>query len=297
MCFETEVSKIKNLKVLKNVALKNYCGYGVGGKVNYFFIPNSLNALVIVQRICNTYNVPYFMLGNGTNVLFGDKGFNGAVIYTAKLNDIVIKSDILQVECGANINAVIDTCIKNGLGGLEKLAGIPATVGGAITMNASAFGVNISNYLQEVTALINGKEQRLNKKECNFGYRNSIFLKKDITILSASFKLKKESPCDLDNIRKECLSVRGAIQPKGRSCGSVFRNTKTYSAGKLIDNAGLKGLTIGGAQISNKHANFIITKDGATALDVYLLINKVKEKIKQVYDIELKEEILKIGEF
>jgi len=297
MCFETEVSKIENLKVLRNVSLKNYCGYGVGGNVNYFFIPNTITALIFALKICDTYNIPFFLLGNGTNVLFSDKGFNGVIIYTAKLNDIVIKNDILQTECGSNLNAVINSCIHNGLGGLEKLAGIPATVGGAITMNASAFGVNISDYLQDVTALVEGKVQNFTKKECNFGYRNSIFLKNDIAILSARFKLRKENPCDLDNIRKECLSVRGAIQPKARSCGSVFRNTKVYSAGKLIDDAGLKGLTVGGAQISNIHANFIITKDNATALDVYLLIEKVKETIKRVYNIELKEEIQKIGDF
>ena len=292
-----ELSLCSNLNFKLNEPLSNHCSYGVGGIADIYIQPLSITSFIKAFDIAKKHKAPIHILGNGTNVLFSDKGFRGVVISTKNLTSIEVNGNIIQAECGAQIGSIINKSVERGLSGLEKLAGIPATVGGAVTMNASAFGTAVSDKLLSVTVFERDKITSYSHKDCDFGYRKSRFQVADAIILFVTFNLDDADESVVSKNCQQCLSLRKSIQPLGRSCGSVFRNTKTYSAGKLIDNAGLKGLTIGGAQISNKHANFIITKDGATSLDVYLLINKVKEKIKQVYDIELKEEILKIGEF
>jgi UDP-N-acetylmuramate dehydrogenase len=198
---------------------------------------------------------------------------------------------------GVNLQRLIKFCSDNNLSGLEALSGIPATVGGAIVMNAGAFGKNISDRLVSVETLYNGKINKYYKDQCKFGYRTSRFLGKKEVIVSATFKLvETEKELILAGI-EAYKDLRKSIQPTGRSCGSVFKNPSGTTAGKLIDSLQLKGYKIGGAKISTEHANFIITEGKATATDVKKLIDYVKKKVLDAFNIELKEEIEYVGEF
>ena len=198
---------------------------------------------------------------------------------------------------GVSLGKLIDFTKNHGLTGLEALSGIPATVGGAIVMNAGAFGYNISDKITTVETLCDGKIKKYYKDDCKFIYRGSRFLGKKEVVVSANFSLKEQDREKIDTSIKSFIDLRLKMQPTGKSCGSVFKNPKNEIAGRLIDKAGLKGLRIGGATVSTCHGNFILTSGNATAKDVYQLISVVKARVKNQFDIELKEEVEYVGEF
>ena len=195
------------------------------------------------------------------------------------------------------IDKLIKFALVHGFGGLEALSGIPATVGGAIVMNAGAFGHNISDYITSVETLCSGKIKVYDNSGCKFTYRSSRFKGKNEVVVSATFKLPELDREIISTSVKSYLDLRKSIQPSGRSFGSVFKNPKPYMAGALIDEAGLKGLRIGGAEVSDKHANFIITSSKAKAKDVYMLMLKIKKEVYEIFGIILEEEVELIGEF
>ena len=292
-----ELSLCSNLNFKLNEPLSNHCSYGVGGIADIYIQPLSITSLINAFDIAKKHKAPIHILGNGTNVLFSDKGFRGVVISTKNLTSIEVNGNIIQAECGAQIGSIINKSVERGLSGLEKLAGIPATVGGAVTMNASAFGTAVSDKLLSVTVFERDKITSYSHKDCDFGYRKSRFQVADAIILFVTFNLDDADESVVNKNCQQCLSLRKSIQPLGRSCGSVFRNTTKYSAGQLIDMSGLKGKSIGGAFVSNKHANFILTQDGATAYDVFRLIKLIKKEVFEKFGIILQEEIKFIGEF
>lgn len=297
MCFKCALEQFTNAKIYFNLPMKNRTSFGVGGCAKYYAEIDSLYSLNQIIALAKEYKIKYKVIGNGTNLLVSDLGFDGLIIDLKKLNEIFFKQKDVRVMAGAKLESLIKFCMENSLTGLEVLSGIPATVGGAIVMNAGAFGHNISDCLLTVETLKDGKIKVYDKSDCKFSYRSSRFLNKNEVVVSATFAFLEGEKEIIKSRSKNYIELRQSIQPKGRTCGSVFKNPKPFTAGCLIDKAGLKGYAVGGATVSKDHANFILTSSKAKAKDVYLLIEKIKSTVNEVFNIQLKEEVEKIGEF
>lgn len=284
-------------EVLENVSLKDYNTYKIGGKTRYLVKPYNIDSLKELLIYIKNNNLKYIIIGNGSNIILPDSDYDGVVILLSKLNEIKINENTINAFCGVSLTYFVNELVKNNLGGLESLSGIPGTLGGAIFNNAGCYGQTISDKLNSVTYLENGEIKTINKEECNFSYRDSIFKKnKNFIILSAKFKLDYKNKEEMLNIIKENMIKRNTSQPLNYpNAGSVFRNPIGYSAGKLIEDAGLKNYHINGAYVSDKHANFIINKDNASSADIIELIEYIQKEISEKYNIKLKleQEIIK----
>ncbi len=276
------------LEVKLDFPLKTLTKYGTGGNAKAVVFPtNSDEIKFVVNAIKGKY--PYAVIGGGSNLLVSDKGFDGVIISTNRANRIDIKGNLLTAECGAKIHSVIKEMQDNCFGGLEFAIGIPATIGGAVAMNAGCYGKSISDLVKYVVT----ENGVYTNYECGFGYRTSRFLNNE-TILKVCLSIE---PTEEDIIEERINSYKGFRKnPKGKNSGSVFKN-EGYFAGKIIDEVGLKGYAIGGARVSSEHANFIIADACATSQDIYNLIKLIKEKVYQKKQIELVEEIVYLGEF
>ena len=297
MGFKNQLENFTHAKIYFDEPMNKHTALGVGGKALYFAEVDSLCGLNLLVSLAKEHRIKVKILGNGTNVLVSEKGFDGLIISIKRLSDVFFKRDEVRAMAGAPLDKLIRFAHDNGLTGLEALSGIPATVGGAVVMNAGAFGHNISDCLTTVETLVDGKIKVYDKTDCKFGYRTSRFLCKKEIIISACFSLTPEEKQVILSKEKSYKEVRNSIQPMGKSCGSVFKNPKPYTAGELIDRAGLKGFSIGCVTVSKKHGNFITTKPRATANDVYTLIQIVKDKIKSEFNVVLEEEVEFIGDF
>ncbi len=284
-------------EVLENVSLKDYNTYKIGGKTRYLVKPYNIDSLKELLNYIKNNNMKYMIIGNGSNIILPDSDYNGVVILLSKLNEIKIDENTVNAFCGVPLTYFVNELVKNNLGGLESLSGIPGTLGGAIFNNAGCYGQTISDKLDSVTYLENGEIKTINKEECNFSYRDSIFKQnKNFIILSAKFKLNYKNKEEMINTIKENMIKRNTSQPLNYpNAGSVFRNPTGYSAGKLIEDAGLKNYHINGAYVSDKHANFIINKDNASSADIIELIEYIQKEISEKYNIKLKleQEIIK----
>lgn len=297
MGFKDELTEFTHAKIRFEEPMKKHTALGVGGKAKYFAEVDSLYGLNLLTALAQRYRVKYKIIGNGTNVLVSDKGYDGVIVCLKKLSDVFFKRDEVRAMAGANLDKLIKFAVDHRLTGLEALSGIPATVGGAVVMNAGAFGHNISDRITTVETLHNGKIKIYDKDDCKFGYRKSRFLGKKETVVSASFKLDQGDREEINVRIKNYRELRKNVQPSGKSCGSVFKNLPKLSAGALVDKAGLKGYSVGGAKISERHGNFILTDSRATATDVYALINYIKEEINKIFGVRLTEEVEYVGEF
>lgn len=295
MGFIEDLDLIPDLKVEFNKSLKKHTTFGVGGNAKFFITANSFYSLSEVINLLKRYRRKYKILGNGSNVLIADDGFSGAIV---KLNvsEIYYSGDLVRATSGATVKSLIDFCVAHSLSGVENLIGIPATVGGAVVMNASAFGQSISDTISYVEVIDNGKLKRIDKSCCRFTYRGSRFKGKNIPVVCAGFRFNRKPQTDIENAIKEVLEKRKRF-PQGKSCGSVFRNPDGDFAGRLIDQCGLKGYRYGGAVVSEKHANFIINDKNASATDVDAIINKIKLSVKDITGITLLEEVERLGNF
>lgn len=281
------INNIANTEYKLGENLGKYSTYKTGGNCDIMLFPDSVEKLKLcLSQLAN----PPFILGNGSNVLISDKGYRGVVINTSKINKIEVKGNLIIAECGAKLSDVIASATQNSLTGLEFAVGVPATVGGAVCMNAGCFGKTIS----DCVCYVKSSSGTYNAQNCDFTYRSSRF--NQDAILEVCFKLKAWDYDTIEAKLEHYKKIRGSKAPKGRSCGSVFKNEE-YFAGKIIDEAGLKGYSIGGAKISEKHANYILIDGSATSQDIYDLIKAVKKKVQQSFGIELKEELRYIGEF
>ena len=297
MDFLRELSKVYDLSLKINEPMKKHTSFGVGGSAKFFCDIKSLYSLSNAVTIAKKCNIPYKIIGNGSNILVSDQGFNGIIFCVKNLSDIFFKRDEIYAMCGANLNKLIEFARLNNLSGLEQFVGIPATIGGAVFMNAGAFGQSIGDRISTVETIYRGKLKRYDKSDCKFGYRKSRFTNSKEIIVSATFSLTGSNKEDILKKESYYLEKRKKNQPKGRTCGSVFRNPKGEYAGKLIESAGLKGYGNSNCYVSNKHCNFIIASSGATASDIYSLIQYIKKKVKVNFDIQLCEEVEFIGEF
>ena len=297
---ETAMNEINNKTAslcLMNESLKKHTTYGIGGPADLMIFPKSKQDLIKVIEIINENKIQLTILGSGSNVLVSDNGIRGAVISLKNsLKQIEVDNNILYAECGTMLGKIVKHAVKNNLIGLENLNGVPGTLGGALIMNAGAWGGEISENLIHVEVINSKSEiQKIQKKDLNFSYRQSSFNKNDI-LLSAKFNLKKADKDIINENFIEAQSGRKKSQPLNkRSAGSLFKNPKNNSAGKLLDEAGLKGFSIGDAKISEKHANFFINEGNATSKDMLMLIKKAHKEVKDKFNVNLSLEVKLMG--
>lgn len=289
------LSKICSCK--RNQKLKDYCSIKIGGVAKFICFPKTIRQLKKLVAFLNKNNIRFFVLGNGTNVVFSSNGFNGVIICLKKLNKIFVKKNKVSAFCGASLFYLNQLCENNGLSGLEFSYGIPATVGGAVVMNAGAFGGEMKDIIQSVLVLQNNRVKLLKKEQICFSHRKTSLQNKNIIVLKATFSLKKANNLEIKQKQQLFFKKRLNSQPYGtNNAGSVFKRVNGESAGKYIDKLGLKGVTIGGIEISSKHANFFVNKNGATSQDYLNAISFVKQSVKKEFCLNLEEEIIYVGE-
>ncbi len=266
----------KNIEKKINADLKNYCTFKIGGRGTVLFPKNQFEVKRIVND-CKKNHLDFFILGNGSNVLFPDDDFKKIIIDLRKLNNIKIaKQRTVIAEAGVRLFAFNRFLEQNGFAGFEWSYGIPATIGGLTYMNGGAFGEEVSNYIKKVKVLKNGKISWINRKKIDFSYRKSNILG---IILAVEFKFKNADSKIIEKQQKEFLEIRKKTQPYDKfSAGSVFKRTDDKIPAIMIDKAGLKGVKIGGAEISTKHAGFIVNNGDATSKDVKDLIELTRKK-------------------
>lgn len=285
---------------LENVEMKSHTSFRVGGKARYFAKPESAEEVALSKDFAKENGLPLFVLGRGSNVVVSDAGFDGVIIQLGKpFSQFKFDGETLSAGAGASLSALARACATLGLSGLHLLAGIPGSVGGAVSMNAGAYGQEISKTLEAVQFL--GEDNAIREfsaEECLFGYRSSAFRESAKILLSATFSLKRGQAADLLAEQKRVLEERRQKQPlEYPSAGSMFKRPENAFPGALIEQAGLKGLRIGGAEVSTKHANFIVNADNASAEDVYRLSELVREKVFQKSGIRLEREVIFLGKF
>ena len=280
----------------ENFDLKKYNTYKLNSVCDYFASPKNVNELKELISYIKKNNIKYFVLGNGSNIIL-PVHFEGVVIYLKKLNNYEIHEDYVYAESGVMINMLATKVTDMGYSGLDFATGIPGTIGGSVYMNAGCFGSDISNILISAEVFDGENVIELSHDELEYGYRTSMLKShKDYIILSCKLRIEKGNIEELKALVKERTEKRVSSQDLSHpSAGSVFRNPEGMSAGKLIDDLGLKGYSVNDAMVSFKHANFIINNGDATQEDVVGLINEIKDKVKKEYDVELKleQEIIK----
>lgn len=281
-------------KYVENVSLKKYTSYKVGGIARCVVYPKNVKKLIELLRLCKNKNVKYKVLGNGTNTLFSDKEFDGIIIKLDEFNEIdMINDTTIKVGAGYSLIKLALFATKKSLSGLEFACGIPGTVGGAVYMNAGAYKSDMGYVVKRVKVLTpNYSVINMTNAELDFHYRSSFFQKNpDYICLEATIGLKKGNREEMIAINKDRRERRETSQPlEYPSAGSVFRNPEDNFAGKMIEDLGLKGLTRGGAQISTKHANFVINLGNATANDIKELITFAHDTVLEHYGVDLKIE-------
>ena len=292
-----ELKSIVKGKLLENEPMSKHTTYGIGGPVMAYITPKDRFDLSNILKFSSKHEIPVYFVGTGSNLLVADNGIKGIVLTPAKsLKKLEINKDSVIAESGVMLGRLVKECIKHNLTGLESLIGVPGTLGGALVMNAGAFGGEISNFLKSVDIMkMSGQINTFTNKDIDFSYRFSSF-KKDEFILLARFELQAEKPEIINHKKLKASSGRKTNQPlRYRSAGSVFKNHKDYAAGYLIDNAGLKGTRIGDAEISTHHANFFINHGNATASDISALIRIARKAVLEKFNIKLELEIKTLG--
>ena len=277
-------------KILTDVSLKNYTTYKVGGICKIMVFPKNIDSLVILIKKLKEEKIKFMVLGKGSNTLFSDKVYDGIIIKLDELNHIDIHDTRIVAGAGANMMKVCREAIRASLAGLEFAAGIPGSVGGCIYMNAGAYNSDMGYVVSRVKVLTPKMTViTMVNRELDFHYRSSFFQKhKDYIVLEATFNLKKGKRELLEEVVNDRKRRRMETQPlEYPSAGSVFRNPPDMYSGKLIEDLGYKGLCKGGAKVSEKHANFIINYDNATASDIKELIDFIKEEVKDKYNVDL----------
>ena len=281
---------LENYEYYENYNIKKYNTYKLEVIVKYLVFVKSIDELTELLKVLREQKIKYLILGNGSNVIFKDDYYDGVIIKLDKLNNLVVNDTEIEVECGYSLMKLAREVLNYGLSGLEFAAGIPGLVGSSIAMNAGAYNKDMASVVKEVKVINSNLELvTMKNDELDFSYRNSFFKKnKDFICVSAILSLEhgnKDESIELINSRKE---RRMATQPlEYPSAGSVFRNPEGMHAGELIEKCGLKGYNINGAEVSDKHANFIINKGKCTGKDIVELIDLIKNKVYEKYKVEL----------
>lgn len=285
--------------VLCQEPMKKHTTFRIGGPADYFVIPHTAEEVAELIRVCKKQQVSWYILGNGSNLLVSDQGFRGVIIQLFRnFNGIVIEGERVQVQAGAMNSVIAKRVLEAELTGFEFAAGIPGTMGGAVVMNAGAYGGEMKDILEEVTVLDENENlQVLPKEALKMGYRTSVIAEKNYVVLSAVLNLKKGNAVEIRSKMEELKEQRVSKQPlEYPSAGSTFKRPEGYFAGKLIMDAGLRGFTVGQAQVSEKHCGFVINKGEATAKDVTELMREVSRQVKEKFGVELESEVKRLGE-
>ncbi len=296
--FLAHLKKINKSMVHTNVPLSNHTSYKIGGNCPIMVRPKTLEEIIKIVKLCRDCNREYFVLGKGTNLLVSDAGVSVLIINMCDFNNCSLEKNRIVADSGATLMSVCSLAKNNSLSGMEESAGIPGSVGGAVFMNASAFGYETARCVSSVLAIHNGKITLYNSKECEFGYRKSIFQRlKGVIILQVEFTLDCGDMQQISAIMSETLQKRKSTQPINLpNAGSVFKRPQGFFVGKLIEEAGFKGYKVGDACVSEKHANFIVNQKNAKCLDVVAIIWAIKAKIFELHGINLELEIGYLGD-
>lgn len=293
-----KIGKIAGIsRISQDEKLSGHTTFQAGGPAKLFAVPEDPDALAELLRLFAAEKEPFFILGNGSNVLFRDEGFEGIVISMKALNRITVDADtgILEAEGGAALSAAAGQAAAASLTGMEFAAGIPGTIGGAVVMNAGAYGGEMKQIVEEVT-LLNEETGEIMKKtgaEMQFGYRESLLKREPAVVLRVRLRLQPGDPEKIRETMAELSERRRAKQPlEYPSAGSTFKRPEGYFAGKLIEDAGLKGFSVGGASVSEKHAGFVINRDHATASELITLIQEVQRIVLEKQGVLLEPEVL-----
>ena len=289
--------KISPNRIMLNEPMSKHTSFKIGGPADIFVIINNLDELKFILKEANKRKTPVTYIGNGTNLLVKDKGIRGITI---KLNfkDINVQGDIIEAGSGVSIPILAKTAYENSLSGLEFASGIPGTVGGAIKMNAGAYGGEFKDIVIETTVMDKDlKIHTISNREHNFSYRNSVFDSNDDIIISTKLQLSKKSKEEIKSKMEENIAARRKKQPINMpNAGSVFKRKNNIIPAEVIDKCGLKGYNINGATVSVLHSGFIVNQKNATATDVLNLIKHIKKTVKEKYNEDLELEIKVIGE-
>lgn len=287
-------------RVFTEEAMSQHTTFKIGGPADYFLMPDKGEDVGRVIKICKEKEIPYFILGNGSNLLVGDGGYRGAVIQIYRnMSSVTVEGNEITAQAGALLSAVAAAAKNASLTGFEFAGGIPGTIGGAVVMNAGAYGGEMKDVLTEVTVMnAEGDIFTLPTEELELGYRTSIIITAGYIVLEAKIRLKEGDPEVIRETMKDLTIRRTTKQPlEYPSAGSTFKRPEGYFAGKLIMDSGLAGYQVGGAQVSEKHCGFVINAGDATARDVRTLMDNVRDIVYKKYGVTLEPEVKFLGEF
>lgn len=286
-------------QLAENEPMSRHTSFRIGGTADMFVSVKNAEEIKLLTALAKECGIPYMIMGNGSNMLVGDGGIRGLVIQIGHdFAECEVNGTTITAQAGIMMSKLAATALRHSLSGFEELSGIPGTLGGGLFMNAGAYGGEIKDVVKSVTYMDDdGEIYTINNSECEFGYRTSVFAKGGKYILSAELELE---PGDAEKIKADMADFnkrRSDKQPLSMpSAGSTFKRPEGYFAGKLIEDAGLRGYSIGGAQVSEKHAGFVVNTGGATAKDVTELISFVKRTVWEKFGVELEPEIKLTGE-
>lgn len=276
--------------------INKHITFRVGGNASYYVsVPGEDELVDIIALMKEHEDIPYYIIGNGSNMLFTDAGYKGLIVEICnKFSDIDIYDCRIIAKAGAMLSKVAKMAYEEGLSGMEQLSGIPGTIGGAVAMNAGAYGSEIKDIIvsAKVLDVKNGQVKILERDELNLGYRHSIIMEENYIVIEAIFDLKRGKREDIKQEMDRCTGLRKEKQPlEYPSAGSTFKRPEGYFAGKLVQDAGLSGYTVGGAMVSQKHCGFVVNKGGATAQDILDVIAHCQREVKEKFGVELEPEI------
>lgn len=285
--------------ILIDEPMSRHTTFRVGGPADFFVTPKAKEEVRDVIRICKEAGMPYYIIGNGSNLLVSDAGYRGVIVQIYKeMNEVKVEGDFVKAQAGALLSGIAAKALGAELSGFEFASGIPGTIGGACMMNAGAYGGEMKDVLESVTVLTGkGKIIELGRNELELGYRTSVIAKKGYIVLGAALKLERGDGEKIKTYMDELKEKRVTKQPlEYPSAGSTFKRPEGYFAGKLIEDAGLRGFQVGGAQVSEKHCGFVINRDHATAADIMELMRQVQIRVKENSGVDLEPEVKRLGD-
>lgn len=285
--------------ILIDEPMSRHTTFRVGGPADFFVTPKAKEEVRDVIRICKEAGMPYYIIGNGSNLLVSDAGYRGVIVQIYKeMNEVKVEGDLVKAQAGALLSGIAAKALGAELSGFEFASGIPGTIGGACVMNAGAYDGEMKDVLESVTVLTGeGKIIELGRNELELGYRTSVIAKKGYIVLGAVLKLERGDGEKIKTYMDELKEKRVTKQPlEYPSAGSTFKRPEGYFAGKLIEDAGLRGFQVGGAQVSEKHCGFVINRDHATAADIMELMRQVQIRVKENSGVDLEPEVKRLGD-
>lgn len=283
-----------------NEEMKKHTTFRIGGPADFYVLPHSKDEIGRVVQVCKNAEEPFYVLGNGSNLLVGDNGYRGVIIQIFKnYSDIIIEGTQITAKAGALLSKVAKKALHAELTGFEFASGIPGTIGGAVVMNAGAYGGEMKDVILSATVMTQeGRIIKLSNQELQLGYRTSLVARQNDIVLEVRLGLKKGNPDEIRDLMEELKNKRVSKQPlEYPSAGSTFKRPEGYFAGKLIMDAGLKGFSVGDAQVSEKHCGFVINKGDASARDIVALMDEVTGRVKEQFGVTLEPEVKRLGEF